>query len=196
MINKEKIDIHSSLPTKYGVFTLHSFNGLSDGKEHIALTMGEWVSNDRVLVRVHSECLTGDALFSNRCDCGDQLEKAMKSIALKGKGILLYMRQEGRGIGLYNKINAYSLQDQGADTVEANLKLGLKADQREYHVCKEILDRLEVNKIDLMTNNPLKVEALSEFGVDVKRVEILPEVLESNKHYLATKREKMRHQIP
>jgi len=196
MINKENIDMNSSLPTKFGKFTLHSFHGLSDGKEHVALTMGNWASGERVLVRVHSECLTGDALFSNRCDCGDQLEKAMRSIALKGKGILLYMRQEGRGIGLYNKISAYALQDQGADTVEANLKLGLEADHREYHVCKEILDRLDIKKIELMTNNPLKVEALVDCGIDVKRIEILPEVLESNRDYLNTKREKMRHQLP
>lgn len=196
MTLREKIDLQSRLPTEFGEFSLHSFYGLSDGKEHTALTMGNWQEHERVLVRIHSECLTGDAFFSKRCDCGDQLKKAMRAIAERGVGILLYMRQEGRGIGLYNKINAYKLQDNGADTVEANLLLGLKADQREYHACQEMLERLSVKKIALMTNNPAKVNAMIEQGIDVRRVEILPEILITNKHYLITKREKMAHQLP
>jgi len=193
---KHQIDSQSILPTKFGEFTIHSFYGLSDGKEHTALTMGKWYEGERVLVRVHSECLTGDALFSNRCDCGEQLAIAMESIAERGSGVLLYMRHEGRGIGLYNKIKAYHLQDQGADTVEANLLLGLAADMRDYQACREMLERLQVHKIDLMTNNPAKINALAIAGIDVQRVEILPEVLPTNMNYLITKREKMNHQIP
>ncbi|MFE8072755.1 GTP cyclohydrolase II [Marinobacteraceae bacterium S3BR75-40.1] len=182
------------LPTPFGVFDMHGFEEVDAGKEHVVLSLGEIADGDPVLARTHSECLTGDALFSMRCDCGYQLEEALRSIAREGRGMLLYLRQEGRGIGLLNKIRAYHLQDQGADTVEANERLGFGADMRDYSMCKTMLDHLGVSKVRLMTNNPRKVKALRGLGIDV--VERVPLQVGRNPHnegYLATKQSKLGH---
>ncbi|MFK5893541.1 MAG: GTP cyclohydrolase II [Pseudomonadota bacterium] len=184
----------AKLPTEWAEFSIRGYEDDQTGKEHIALVLGD-VSDDKpVMMRLHSECLTGDALFSRRCDCGAQLEAALIAIAKKGRGLILYLRQEGRGIGLINKIKAYHLQDQGADTVEANENLGFDADQREYSIAHDILNDLHVKKIRLMTNNPKKVEALEEFGIEV--VERLPWKHGENPHnskYLSTKADKLGH---
>lgn len=182
------------LPTQFAIFTMHGFEDTETGQEHVALTLGDVSDGEPVLARTHSECLTGDALFSMRCDCGYQLNEALRSIAEEGRGILLYLRQEGRGIGLLNKIRAYHLQDLGADTVEANERLGFAADLRDYSMCQGILRHLNVTKLKLMTNNPRKVKALTEFGVDV--VERVPLQVGENPHnegYLATKADKLGH---
>lgn len=184
----------SKLPTAWGVFDMHGFEDSVNDKEHLILTMGDVGTGEPVLARMHSECLTGDALFSLRCDCGFQLEAALKSIAKEGRGALLYLRQEGRGIGLLNKIKAYKLQDQGADTVEANEQLGFGADMRDYGICKVMLQHLNIKHVRLMTNNPRKVKALTDQGVDV--VERLPLQTGKNPHnakYLATKAGKLGH---
>lgn len=184
----------AELPTEWGTFSIHGFEDLVTGKEHVALAMGVPQADKPVLCRVHSECLTGDALFSLRCDCGPQLQYAMRKIAEEGVGIILYLRQEGRGIGLLNKIKAYSLQDAGADTVEANEKLGFEPDRREYEVCKPMLDHFGVRKLRLMTNNPKKVAALELSGFEV--VERLPIHTGLNRHnesYLAAKVSKLGH---
>ena len=157
----------SQLPTQWGTFTMHGFLEPGTGKEHVVLTMGDVSDGQPVLGRLHSECLTGDALFSLRCDCGFQLEAALKAIAEEGRGALLYLRQEGRGIGLMNKIRAYHLQDGGADTVEANELLGFGADQRDYGICKPMLAHLGITSLKLLTNNPRKVKALEDFGITV-----------------------------
>src|SRR5690606_7424922 len=161
-------------------FTIHGFEDMVSGKEHVVLSMGDVGGEEAVLCRIHSECLTGDALFSLRCDCGPQLEKAMQNIAEEGRGLILYLRQEGRGIGLLNKIKAYSLQDQGADTVEANERLGFKADGRDYDLCKPMLAHFNVSRVRLMTNNPRKVDALVELGIEV--TERLPIETGHNSH--------------
>ncbi len=182
------------LPTPFGVFSMHGFEEPETGREHIALTLGDVADGMAVLGRTHSECLTGDALFSMRCDCGYQLEEALRSIAREGRGILLYLRQEGRGIGLLNKIRAYHLQDQGADTVEANERLGFAADLRDYSMCRDMLGHLGIRQLRLMTNNPRKVEALRALGIDV--VERVPLEVGRNPHneqYLDTKMAKMGH---
>lgn len=182
------------LPTPFGEFAMHGFEELETGKEHIALSMGIVNDGEPVLMRTHSECLTGDALFSVRCDCGSQLEEALKSISSIGRGVLLYLRQEGRGIGLLNKIRAYHLQDLGADTVEANEKLGFAADLRDYSMCLDMLNHLGIQKIRLMTNNPRKVAALSSYGVEI--VERVPHQVGRNPHnegYLDTKAAKLGH---
>lgn len=184
----------SLLPTAWAVFDMHGFEDIENDKEHLVLTLGDISSDEPVLARIHSECLTGDALFSMRCDCGAQLEAALQRIAQKGRGALLYLRQEGRGIGLLNKIKAYKLQDNGADTVEANEQLGFGADMRDYRMCKVMLDHLEIKKVRLMTNNPQKVKALTEQGIDV--VERIPLQTGQNPHnakYLATKAGKLGH---
>lgn len=184
----------SKLPTPFGVFTMHGFEETATGKEHVALTMGDIDSGEPVLARAHSECLTGDALYSMRCDCGYQLEAAMNAVAEAGRGVILYLRQEGRGIGLLNKIRAYNLQDQGADTVEANEQLGFGADMRDYSMCEPMLTHLGIKAIRLMTNNPRKVKALSDAGVDVS--ERVPLQVGRNPHndaYLATKASKLGH---
>lgn len=184
----------SRLPTRHGEFTIHAFEDPSDKKEHIALSMGKLDDGAPVLVRVHSECLTGDGFGSLRCDCGPQLEAAMKSVAEAGRGVILYLRQEGRGIGLANKIRAYCLQDQGADTVEANEQLGFASDLREYSMCKDMLAHLGVKSVKLMTNNPLKVEALKENGIEVaERVPLMTGRNPYNEQYLETKQDKMGH---
>ncbi|TWH77260.1 GTP cyclohydrolase II [Azomonas agilis] len=184
----------SKLPTPFGVFTMHGFLDEATGKEHVALTLGDVADGEPVLGRLHSECLTGDALFSMRCDCGAQLEAALQAIAIEGRGVLLYLRQEGRGIGLLNKIRAYALQDAGADTVEANEQLGFAADQRDYAICKPMLDHLGINEIRLMTNNPRKIKALEGFGIRI--AERRPLHIDANPHnlrYLATKAGKLGH---
>ena len=186
----------SKLPTPFGEFTMHGFEDAATGKEHVALSMGDIRSDEPVLARAHSECLTGDALFSMRCDCGYQLEEALSSIAKAGHGVLLYLRQEGRGIGLLNKIKAYNLQDQGADTVEANERLGFGADLRQYDMCQPMLEHLGVKTIRLMTNNPRKVKALSEAGVDIlERVAIEVGRNPHNDGYLNTKASKLGHYL-
>lgn len=186
----------SKLPMPWGVFTMVGFEDEETGKEHVALVYGELSSDEPVLARVHSECLTGDALFSLRCDCGFQLQEALKRIVNNGSGVLLYLRQEGRGIGLLNKIRAYHLQDQGADTVEANEKLGFEADMRRYDMCQPMLEHLGVKSVALMTNNPRKVAALEKFGVTVdSRVPLQVGKNIHNENYLATKMGKLGHMM-
>ena len=157
----------SRLPTAWGQFDMHGFEDPDNNKEHVVLTMGDVSDGEPVLTRVHSECLTGDALFSMRCDCGHQLHAALETIAKEGRGALFYLRQEGRGIGLLNKIKAYKLQDEGADTVEANEQLGFGADMRDYSVLGPMIEHLGIISVRLMTNNPRKVAALEENGVEV-----------------------------
>ena len=186
----------SQLPTPFAVFTMHGFLDEESGKEHVALTLGDVADGQPVLGRLHSECLTGDALFSQRCDCGAQLEAALRAIATEGRGVLLYLRQEGRGIGLLNKIRAYELQDGGADTVEANERLGFAADQRDYAICLPMLEHLGIQSLRLMTNNPRKVKALTDMGITVaERVPLHTGHNPHNKLYLATKANKLGHMM-
>ncbi|AOS95777.1 GTP cyclohydrolase-2 [Microbulbifer aggregans] len=184
----------SKLPTPWGMFEMHGFEDTESGKEHVVLTMGDTDTDEPLLARIHSECLTGDALFSLRCDCGAQLQHAMHRIAMEGRGAIFYLRQEGRGIGLLNKIRAYHLQDCGADTVEANEQLGFGADMRDYSILKEMLKHLGAKSIRLMTNNPRKVQALEQLGIKV--TERLPHQTGRNPHnvkYLSTKKGKLGH---
>ncbi len=182
------------LPTPWASFRLHGFADADVGTEHLALALGDLAGDAPVLARVHSECLTGDALFSRRCDCGAQLREAMQRIAAEGRGVVLYLRQEGRGIGLLNKIRAYRLQDHGADTVEANRALGFAADLREYALCRPMLAHLGVRSLRLMSNSPAKVGALRAAGVDVvERIGIEAGVDAANLRYLRTKQARMGH---
>lgn len=184
----------ATLPTQWGVFSIHGFEESSTGKEHVALTLGDLQDGEPPLCRIHSECLTGDCLFSLRCDCGSQLQLAMQKIADEGRGIILYLRQEGRGIGLLNKIRAYALQDSGADTVEANVQLGFKPDGREYEICKPMLEHFDIASVRLMTNNPGKVDALNNMGIEVSSiVSIHAAANPHNESYLAVKVRKMGH---
>ncbi len=182
------------LPTRWGEFEMHGFQDTDTDKEHIALTMGDVASDAPVLGRVHSECLTGDALFSLRCDCGAQLQQGLEAIAKEGRGVLLYLKQEGRGIGLLNKVKAYKLQDAGADTVEANAHLGFDADLRDYSICQFIFEHLSIRQLRLMTNNPVKVTELEALGVEVvERLAITTGRNAHNEKYLATKAGKLGH---
>lgn len=189
-------EVRVQMPTKYGNFELVAFRQTNTGEHHLALVKGRWEENEPVLVRVHSSCFTGDILHSLRCDCGEQLAKAMEMVEAEGKGIVLYMHQEGRGIGLLNKLKAYKLQEEGQDTVEANLALGFKNDQRDYGVGAQILRYLGVSKIRLMSNNPRKRAGLLGYGLEI--VENVPIECAPNQHnefYLQTKRDKMGHEI-
>ena len=191
-----KEEVRVNMPTKYGSFELIAFEQVNTGEIHLALKKGEWHKDEPVLVRVHSSCMTGDILGSLRCDCGDQLHHALKMIEQAGKGLVLYMNQEGRGIGLLNKLKAYKLQEQGMDTVEANLELGFDMDGRDYGVGAQILRHLGVSKMKLMSNNPKKRAGLLGYGLEV--VENVPIEIASNPHnekYLQTKKDKMGHEI-
>lgn len=188
--------IEIQLPTEHGDFKLVHFSQTTDGKEHLALVKGEWEKDEPILVRVHSSCMTGDIFGSCRCDCGPQLQAAMQMVEKAGKGIILYMNQEGRDIGLLNKLKAYKLQEEGYDTLEANLKLGFKGDQRDYGIGAQILRDLGVSKMKLMSNNPTKRTGLIGYGLEVvENVAIEIEANEHNKTYLETKRDKMGHTL-
>jgi GTP cyclohydrolase II len=185
-----------TLPTPWAQFTLHAFVEHATGKEHLAMTLGDLSTSEPPLMRIHSECLTGDVMFSQRCDCGAQLEGALKKIAAEGRGILLYLRQEGRGIGLVNKIRAYRLQEAGADTVEANLQLGFHADARNYELVQPMLRHFGIESVRLMTNNPRKIDALTKLGFEVaERVPLLVNRNAFNNNYLNTKQAKLGHMM-
>jgi 3,4-dihydroxy 2-butanone 4-phosphate synthase/GTP cyclohydrolase II len=196
-LNTDSIIIKGSevhLPTTYGDFNLIPFIQKSNGLEHLALIKGTWSENDPVLVRVHSSCVTGDIFGSHRCDCGDQLHEAMHRVQQEGKGVIIYLNQEGRGIGLYNKLKAYKLQEQGRDTVEANVELGFKEDERDYGIGAGMLHALGIRQLRLITNNPVKRAGLEGYGMRI--VETIPLEVPSNEHnkfYLETKRDKMGH---
>ena len=189
-------EVEVVLPTKFGDFKMAAFSDEIEKKEYIAVFKGDLQGKEDVLVRLHSECLTGDVFGSKRCDCGEQLQKSLESINEKGEGLLIYLRQEGRGIGIYNKLKAYNLQDQGHDTVEANHLLGFKDDLRDFAVAAQIIKDFEIKSINILTNNPKKIESLEKYGIDVKkRIDSETEPTAENKKYLETKRDKMGHYI-
>ena len=186
----------AELPTRFGDFHIVAFENNRDGKEHVAITKGDVIGASDVPVRLHSECLTGDVMGSLRCDCRDQLEAALRKIGRMEKGMVLYLRQEGRGIGLINKIRAYSLQDEGLDTVEANLALGFRDDERDYAVAAHMLMSLHIQSVQLMTNNPKKINQLTQYGIQINGR--IPHIMEPNEHnlfYLETKAAKSGHMI-
>ncbi len=186
--------VQTRIPTKYGEFVLHYFSNTIDDKELIAFVFGSVANKTQVPVRIHSECFTGDVLGSRRCDCGDQLDKALQLISEHGYGVLIYLRQEGRGIGLLKKLQAYNLQDQGMDTVDANIHLGHLADEREYSIAALMLENLQIESIQLITNNPNKIEQLQSLSVNVTgRIAIEIESNCDNREYLQTKAHKMAH---
>ncbi|SMG65435.1 bifunctional 3,4-dihydroxy-2-butanone 4-phosphate synthase/GTP cyclohydrolase II protein [methanotrophic bacterial endosymbiont of Bathymodiolus sp.] len=188
--------VQTRIPTAYGEFVLHYFTNSLDNKEHVAFVFGDITDKTLVPVRIHSECFTGDVLGSRRCDCGDQLDKALQLISEHGYGVLVYLRQEGRGIGLLKKLQAYNLQDEGMDTVDANLHLGHLPDEREYTIAALILENLQIESIQLITNNPNKIEQLQSLGVKVEgRIAIEIESNCDNRAYLQTKAHKMDHFI-
>ena len=185
-----------TLPTQYGHFQLTPFRDMATGLEHVALVKGSWEADEPILCRVHSSCATGDIFGSLKCECGEQLHKAMEMIEKEGKGVIVYMNQEGRGIGLMNKIRAYKLQEQGEDTVEANIHLGFKPDERDYGVGAQILRELGATKLILLTNNPVKRVGLESYGIVIvenRSIEIAPNPY--NVHYMRTKKEKMYHNL-
>jgi 3,4-dihydroxy 2-butanone 4-phosphate synthase/GTP cyclohydrolase II len=191
-----EVGIEADLPTKYGHFHLIPFRQKSNGLEHMALIKGSWAADEAVLVRVHSSCATGDILGSKRCDCGEQLHKAMQMIEEEGKGVIVYMQQEGRGIGLMNKMAAYKLQEEGLDTVDANVHLGFKPDERDYGCGAQMLRHLGIHKMRLMTNNPVKRVGLEAYGLEI--VENVPIEVTPNEYdykYLKTKKERMGHEL-
>ncbi|MCT4598423.1 MAG: bifunctional 3,4-dihydroxy-2-butanone-4-phosphate synthase/GTP cyclohydrolase II [Vallitalea sp.] len=184
----------AKLPTKYGEFSIYGYVNKLNGEEHVAIVKGKVDDKEPILVRIHSECLTGDVIGSTRCDCGEQFDEAMKRVSNEGKGVIIYMRQEGRGIGLVNKIRAYELQDKGLDTVDANLALGFEDDLREYSVSAQILKDLGIEEVKLMTNNPEKINGIEKYNVKVaERVPIQIKHNENNEYYLKVKKEKMGH---
>lgn len=186
--------VRTRIPTKHGEFILHYYSNTLDDKEHVALVKGEVADKNNVPVRIHSECFTGDVFGSRRCDCGEQLDMALDIINQTGYGVLIYLRQEGRGIGLLKKLQAYNLQDQGLDTVDANIHLGHLADERQYDIAALILNALKVRSIRLITNNPQKIDELTKLGVQVsERIPIQTHVHHDNLGYLKTKMERMRH---
>lgn len=195
MSNALKFVASCRLPTEWGEFTMHGFEE-EGGQEHVALTMGDVSDGLPVLSRIHSECLTGDALFSVKCDCGPQLQAAMQAVQKEGRGVIVYLRQEGRGIGLINKIRAYRLQDQGLDTVEANVALGLPVDTRDFTLAKQIYDYLHIREVRLLTNNPEKIQTLKDSGINViERIALHVGENVENERYLHTKADKLGHLI-
>lgn len=198
-MQKERLiqqEIEVDMPTEFGNFRLRAYKQITTGENHLALIKGNWTEDEEVMVRVHSSCVTGDIFGSCRCDCGPQLNKAMQMIEEEGKGVVLYMMQEGRGIGLLNKLKAYKLQEEGLDTVEANLELGFKMDERDYGVGAQILRDLNIKKIKLISNNPTKRAAIQGYGLEI--VSKIPLIIASNQHnekYLATKKNKMGHEL-
>ncbi len=195
MSNALKFVASCRLPTEWGEFTMHGFEE-EGGQEHVALTMGDVSDGLPVLSRIHSECLTGDALFSVKCDCGPQLHAAMQAVQKEGRGVIVYLRQEGRGIGLINKIRAYRLQDQGLDTVEANVALGLPVDARDFTLAKQIYDYLYIREVRLLTNNPEKIQTLKDSGINVvERIALHVGENVENERYLHTKADKLGHLI-
>jgi GTP cyclohydrolase II len=185
------------IPTRHGDFQLCYYTNTQDDKEHLALCMGNVANAEEVLVRIHSECFTGDVIGSLRCDCGEQLQRSLAMVAAAGIGVVLYMRQEGRGIGLLSKLQAYNLQDQGYDTVDANLMLGHQADERDYTLAACMLEELGVKAVRLITNNPLKIRALQAAGIHVNaRVPLTVTANAENEHYLLTKAQRMQHLLP
>ncbi len=188
--------VQTPLPTEYGEFVLHYYSNSIDNKEHIALVKGDVSHKEQVPVRIHSECFTGDVLGSRRCDCGEQLAMAMQLINDAGFGVLIYLRQEGRGIGLLKKLQAYNLQDQGMDTVDANIHLGYLADEREYSIAASILESLQIKSIQLLTNNPQKIDDLKKLGINVQgRIPVEVIAHHDNVDYLKTKAKKMAHML-
>ena len=196
IVERDAVPSEANLPTVHGEFNIRVFHEAETGYDHVALTLGDMGGPDPVLVRLHSECLTGDAFGSTRCDCGPQLKAAMDAVVQRGYGCILYLRQEGRGIGLHAKIQAYHLQDQGADTLDANLMLGLPGDGRDYKIAASMLKALDIPSIELLSNNPDKAAQLVSYGIEVSsRTPLVVGVSDSNRFYLETKVERMGHTI-